>query len=116
MACDVRAKPAELEACPLCHFVLGKPRREFTKQVGRHMEEIALMALPRDVDEVSDAESVESADSISSRLSSRRQDAGTHTTENVDFRCPHGISRCASGPRSKKWYYPTWYAGDRQCG
>lgn len=51
MAYKTRAKPAENEECPLCHVMLGKPRREFVKHVGRHMEEIALMALPRDNDD-----------------------------------------------------------------
>lgn len=50
MAYKTRAKPAENEECPLCQVILGKPRREFVKHVGRHMEEIALMALPRDND------------------------------------------------------------------
>lgn len=41
----------ENDECPLCRTVVGKPRRGFVKHVGRHMEEIALMALPRNVDE-----------------------------------------------------------------
>lgn len=48
MTCTTRAKPAENEKCPLCQVILGKPRRDFVKHVCRHMEEIALMALPRD--------------------------------------------------------------------
>ena len=55
MAYITRAKPIEHEECPLCQVVLGKPRREFVKHVGRHMEEIALMALPRENDEDSEA-------------------------------------------------------------
>ena len=51
MALTTRVKAIEDEECPLCRVVLGKPRREFVKHVGRHMEEIALMALPQDDDE-----------------------------------------------------------------
>ena len=50
-ACSLRVKPAENERCPLCLVVPGKSRRNFVKHVGRHMEEIALMALPRDLEE-----------------------------------------------------------------
>ena len=57
MAQDTQPRPVENEECPLCRVVLQKPRRAFIKHVGRHMEEIALMALPRnsgaDSDEVS---------------------------------------------------------------
>lgn len=47
-------RPIETEECPLCRIVLGKQRRAFVKHIGRHMEEIALMALPRDTEEDSD--------------------------------------------------------------
>ncbi len=51
MAYATRARPAEDEKCPFCQVVLGKPRRAFVKHVGRHMEKIALTALPRDNDD-----------------------------------------------------------------
>jgi hypothetical protein len=57
MAYTTQAKPAQDEECPLCQVVLGKPLRAFVKHVGRHMEEIALMALPRDYDEEFEAQS-----------------------------------------------------------
>lgn len=57
MAYKARAKPIEDEPCPLCQVVPGKSRREFVKHVGQHMEEIALMALPRDDCEESEADS-----------------------------------------------------------
>lgn len=57
MALKKRAKAAETEECPLCQVTFGKSRREFVNHVGRHMEEIALIALPREVDEESDAHS-----------------------------------------------------------
>ena len=45
-ACHISPKRAEEEQCPLCQVILGKPRRAFVKHVSRHMEDIALMALP----------------------------------------------------------------------
>lgn len=58
MAYTTQAKPAQDEECPLCLVILGKPRRAFVKHVGRHMEEIALVALPRDDSEESEVQSV----------------------------------------------------------
>lgn len=57
MAYKTRAKPTENEECPLCQVIPGKSRREFVKHVGRHMEEIALIALPRDNDGESEVRS-----------------------------------------------------------
>ena len=53
-----QSRPVESEECPLCRVVLGKSRRAFVKHVGRHMEEIALVALPRENLEDSNEESV----------------------------------------------------------
>lgn len=61
MAYSTQAKPAENEQCPLCQVILGKSRREFVKHVGRHMEEIALMALPPYDGEESELDSASSA-------------------------------------------------------
>ena len=61
MACTIRAKPIENEECPLCQAVFAKSRRDFVKHVGRHMEEIALIALPRGDDEESDTDSSDTA-------------------------------------------------------
>ena len=58
MAYRTEATRVEDNECPLCRIVVGKPRRAFVKHVGRHMEEIALMALPRDVEEDSEEGSV----------------------------------------------------------
>ena len=44
-------KAVEREECPLCRVILGKPQRAFAKHVGQHMEQIALMALPRDTED-----------------------------------------------------------------
>ena len=58
MAYKTEATRVEDDECPLCRIVVGRPRRAFVKHVGRHMEEIALMALPRDVEEDSEEGSV----------------------------------------------------------
>lgn len=58
MAYKTEATRIEDDECPLCRIVLGKPRRAFVKHVGRHMEEIALMALPRNAEEHSEEGSV----------------------------------------------------------
>ena len=50
-ACRIKPKRAEEEECPLCRVVLGKPRRAFVRHVSRHMEDIALMALPSNAEE-----------------------------------------------------------------
>ena len=47
MAYNAGSRPTENEECPFCRVILGKSRRAFVKHVGSHMEEIALMALPR---------------------------------------------------------------------
>ena len=64
LAYETMERPSETEECHLCRMVLGKPRGAFVKHICRHMEEIALMALPRDMEEDSDAASV-STDHIS---------------------------------------------------
>ena len=56
-AYQTHPRPIEKEECPLCRVVLGKPRRAFVKHIARHMEEIALMALPRSSEEDSESSS-----------------------------------------------------------
>ena len=51
-------RPTETEECPLCRVVVGKPRRLFIKHVARHMEDIALMVLPRDTEDDSEEGSI----------------------------------------------------------
>ena len=51
MALKTEARQIENDECPLCCITVGKPRRGFVKHVGRHLEEIALMALPRNVED-----------------------------------------------------------------
>ena len=57
-ACRISRKRAEEEQCLLCRVVLGKPRRAFVKHVCRHMEDIALMALPSNAEEDSEIGSI----------------------------------------------------------
>lgn len=64
MALHRKSRTAENEECPLCRTMPGKPRRAFIKHVGRHMEDIALMALPRSPENDSDEGSI-SSDEIS---------------------------------------------------
>ena len=47
-ALDARTNPAEHERCPLCFITPGSSRRVFVNHVARHMEQISLLALPRD--------------------------------------------------------------------
>lgn len=58
MAYKTEATRVEDAECPLCRTVVGKPRRAFVKHVARHMEEIALMALPRNIEDDSEEGSV----------------------------------------------------------
>ena len=50
-----RDKPVDQEVCPLCLTHPGTSRRKFATHVGRHMEEIALVVLPREIEEDSDS-------------------------------------------------------------
>ena len=61
MAFGRQENPAEKEECPLCRLVPGCSKRAFIKHVARHMEQIALMALPADSEE-SETDDADSAD------------------------------------------------------
>ena len=69
IAYKTQARPIEDEECPLCQITLGKPRRAFVKHVGRHLEEIALLVLPQDNAEDSEAESATTDQRSSSQAS-----------------------------------------------
>ena len=102
MAYKVRARPTENEECPLCQVVVGKPRREFVKHVGRHMEEIALMALPQDNGVGSEAHSTstESESSPSPKQQKLIQAHHVNTPEELplDFRTkPYSINKARKG-------------------
>ena len=53
----IRSKPTEEKRCPFCRVLLGKSRSTYVKHVSRHMEDIALMALPRNAEEDSETSS-----------------------------------------------------------
>ena len=51
------AESVDGEQCPLCHVILREARRSYVKHVGTHMEDIALITLPRNVEEDEDPNS-----------------------------------------------------------
>ena len=51
MARNRKARPIETEECRLCRESPAQNRRAFIKHVGRHLEEMALVALPRDTED-----------------------------------------------------------------
>ena len=66
VALDTAAKiqylPIEEQQCPLCKIKPGSTRRAFIAHIGRHLEEIALAALPRSVDEGSEEDASVASD------------------------------------------------------
>lgn len=87
-ALKTHPKPIETEECPLCRIVLGKQRRAFVKHIGRHMEEIALMVLPRDTEEDSDDSSA-STDQTSQRLGNHEVLAAKTGSETSEETSPY---------------------------
>ena len=79
VARSARYSSIEKEECPLCRVIVGKPRRLFVKHVGRHMEEIALMALPRDADDESNEGSSNTSDISPSRTEPQVSSPSTPT-------------------------------------
>ena len=115
MAYRPQERPIEVEECPLCRSVLGKPRREFVKHVGRHMEQIALMALPREATDDPDAESAFTTQEHSShasigskRQSPRRSDKSHMETHNPERKYPHPCTAMVgNAPCTKKFVRKT---------
>ena len=54
VAWRTKDRPVDKEECLLCRDTPAQSRRAFIKHVGRHMEEMALLALPRDTEDDSD--------------------------------------------------------------
>ena len=77
------AEPIEEQACPLCKAIPGKSQRNFAKHVGRHMETIALAALPRAFEDDSDEGSPNSV--ADSDLSARFISPEDYLPEQEDF-------------------------------
>ena len=80
-----RPHEAALLSCPLCLSVPGKSRRDFVTHVGKHMESIALTALPRANDSDSESDSgIESATTTSDgHLTTREYPNSGHQGKNV---------------------------------
>ena len=87
-ACRISRKRAEEEQCLLCRVVLGKPRRAFVKHVCRHMEDIALMALPSNAEENSEIGSI-STDPDSNENNNTSKDL--HIDEEYTIKCICGL-------------------------
>ena len=94
MAYNTELRPVENEECPFCRVILKRPRRAFIKHVGSHMEEIALMALPRDC--LSDLED-ESVISREGSMGTSRLPASNGVTQNNSL---PGLSGVGSSPNS----------------
>ena len=60
MAHRAQERPTKDEECHICRIVPGNSRRAFVNHVCRHMEDIALKALPRNTDEDSEQNSISS--------------------------------------------------------
>ena len=84
MAYNADSKPSEKEECPFCRGVLGRPRRAFVQHVASHMEEIALMALPRD--RLGDSEE-KSVISWEGSMETSRLVASSRITQNNSLPC-----------------------------
>ena len=54
MARNNKARPIETEECLLCRESPAQNRRAFVTHVGRHLEEMALVVLPRDTEDDSE--------------------------------------------------------------
>lgn len=116
-AFDRQENPAEKEECPLCRLVPGCSKRAFVKHVGRHMEQIALMALPRGAEESETNESDATDDnqkgqlSMASRGASRESkldmsysdDAGKFSNNQVSRNFATAKDRSTLFPMSSLW-------------
>ncbi|KAL8820845.1 MAG: hypothetical protein Q9191_007430, partial [Dirinaria sp. TL-2023a] len=77
-----RPRPIDKERCCLCNEDLGTDR-DIRTHVGKHMEEIALMALPKEPEESSDDSS--NSDTEASRVSELAQEK---PPSNLKYECP----------------------------
>lgn len=109
-ACRRKQQPFSDERCFLCKEELAKSERNIRTYVGRHMEEIALMALPKEYQEDSDAPA-DSDDDASAEMQ------GKAGPSELEFKCP--FRNCELGYCSK-WkldsHILTHYKGRIVCG
>ena len=75
IASTARARPIEQEECFLCRQKPATTKRSFLKHVGRHMEEIALMALP--VTDSNENDSVDTEESCVSNHTAEKSHPST---------------------------------------
>ena len=68
-ALDKQENLAEHEQCPLCCSMPGGSRRVFVNHVARHMEQIALLALPRATEESDDEAERDGSESLADTIS-----------------------------------------------
>ncbi|KAG7005326.1 hypothetical protein G7Y79_00020g048540 [Physcia stellaris] len=78
-------KPVEQEECFLCNTFPCKTRRSLVAHIGKHMEEVALMALPRDG--ANDAKESSGSEDGSVMFVNNSGAAG-YRTDNESGRCP----------------------------
>ncbi|KAJ9615800.1 hypothetical protein H2200_001877 [Cladophialophora chaetospira] len=69
------SRPAQEERCPLCHKDGWQVQKAFVKHLGKHMEDMALLALPPNDDSEDGQEAEDSHDEDSRASSTRRQEA-----------------------------------------
>jgi hypothetical protein len=92
-------KPHEAKSlsCPLCLCIPGKSRRNFAKHVGKHLESIALAALPRENGSGSESDSEhESATTTPVEGIAKKNGNDSTSATTKTYHCPH----CGYKPRS----------------
>ena len=94
IALKTEKRTADCEECPLCRVVLGKPQRAFAKHVGQHMEQIALMVLPRDTEDDSNRGSTVTNEDIKD---SRDVNDFEEDTSSSDHQSGEGTNRYRGG-------------------
>ena len=105
-------RPIAENSCPICQTSTTYTRREYVKHVSRHMEEIALMVLPKedgDATDVLDDTSASSQVSNQDRPLSARRDPRYQSKPGKDglYRCPFkdGGEMCDQQPFRLKCNY-----------
>ena len=90
MARNNKARPIETEECLLCRETPAQNRRAFITHVGRHLEEMALVVLPRDTED--DSERL-------SDLSSQGSDAIEQSVSRKRIQFDREMSQLESTPK-----------------
>ena len=112
MALSRQVHSAEKGECPLYRVVPGCSKRAFIKHVGRHMEQIALMALPREIEESEADKSdvkggVKQGDvSNTSRDSNRASELERTRSENANYPPKDPVSHKFHTPKYRSTPFP----------